>query len=382
MALPLKLTPPRFSLTAPPPRVVLVPDHLFFIRVVPIADAATEADVKSQVELALEGLSPFPLAQLYYAHYWTEGARSALIYAAYRKRFTSEQVEGWADAEMVLPTFATLLTAEVQPSTTIVLTQEESLTAVHWAESTTIPAAVVARSWHADTPPEEKQKMREEVLRAFGGTKKTIDLTAAPVVDVDGGVGEFTFRSGPLEAHFTREKLDHLDVRDKDDLAAIRRARMRDLVLWRSFLTCAAGVGLALLLEIGLIGGRVWERSREARQEKQAPVVAEILRAQSLATRIDELSTKRLRPIEMIELVGVAKQPPSVAFVQTRTSGLYTLNIDARATQPGDVGVYQNTLRQLPQLLKVEVPRQETREGVSDFSLVLTFKPDAFNTTP
>jgi len=154
MALPIKsfaLTPPRFSLTAPPPRVVLVPDHLFFIRVVPIADAATAADVKSQVELALEGLSPFPLAQLYYAHYWKEGARSALIYAAYRKRFTSEQVEGWSDAEMVLPAFATLLTAEIQPSTTIILTQEENLTAVHWGESTTVPAAVVARSWQPDT---------------------------------------------------------------------------------------------------------------------------------------------------------------------------------------------------------------------------------------
>lgn len=377
----LAVTPPRFSLTAPPPRVALLPDHLFFIRLVPIAEGATEADVKSQVELALESLSPFPLAQLYYAHYWTPGARNALIYAAYRKRFTSDQVESWSDAEMVLPTFATFLTAEVQPATTILLTQDEGITALHWSDSTALPSAVIARGWNADTKPEEKQKIREHVLSALGGTKKLIDLTQPPAVEADGSVGEFSFTSGPSEAHFSREQLDHLDVRDKDDLAAIRRARIRDLFLWRAFLTCAAGVGLALLLEIGLIGGRVWQRSREAREEKQAPVVAEILRAQTLATRIEELSTKRLRPIEMIELVGVAKQPPSVAFVQTRTSGLYTLNIDARATQPGDVSVYQNTLRQLPQILKVEIPRQETREGVSDFSLVLTFKPDAFQTS-
>lgn len=379
---PVEATSARFSLTAPPPRVVLLPDHVFFIRIVPVAEAATEADVTGQVELALESLSPFPLAQLYYAHYWAVGARTALIYAAYRKRFTSEQVESWTDAEMVLPTFAAFLTTEVKPATTLVLTQEESITAIHWGDSSAMPTALLARNWGTDTTEAKKLQIRDEVLGALGGTKTIIDLNTLPVVETDGSVGEFAFRSGEIEAHFTREQLDGLDVRDKADLTAIRRARTRDVVLWRSFLACVAGVALAGLLEIGLIGGRIWERSREARAEKQAPVVAEILRAQTLATRIDELSTKRLRPIEMIELVGVAIQPPQLYFVQTRTSGLYTLDIEGQANQPGDVGQYQNSLRQLPQLLKVDVPRLDTREGVATFRLVLTFKPDAFKSTP
>ena len=373
---------PRFSLTAPAPRIVLVPDHLFFIRVVPIADAASATDVTNQVELTLESLSPFPLAQLYYAHYWVPGARSALIYAAYRKRFTSEQVESWLDAEVVLPTFASLLTAEVGVSTTVVLTQEESLTAIHWGESSAMPAAVVARNWSADTSEQAKQQIRDEVLASFGETKTVIDLITPPVAELDGSVGEFAFKSGPIEAHYTREQLDDLDVRDKSDLAAIRRARGRDVFLWRAFLACAAGVFLAGLLEIGLIGGRFWQRSREAVEARQAPLVAEILRAQTLATRIDEFSSKRLRPIEMIELVGTSKQPPSLFFLQTRTSGLYALDIEGQANQPGEVGQYQDSLRQIPELLKVEVPRQETREGVSTFRMLITFKPDAFKNTP
>lgn len=372
---------PRFSLVAPAPRVVLLPDHLFFIRVVPIADAATAADVTSQIELTLESLSPFPLAQLYYAHYWVKGARTAVLYAAYRKRFTNDQVESWADAEMVLPAFASLLTAEVSPFTTVVLTEEECVTAIHWGASSAMPAAVVARSWEADTTAEEKQQIREEMLSSFEETKTTVELTTLPVVEPDGSVGEFAFRTGALEAHFTREQLDDLDVRDKSDLAAIRRARVRDVFLWRAFLTCAAGVLLAGLLELGLVGGRFWQRSREAVEARQAPLVAEILRAQSLATRIEELSTKRLRPIEMIELVGSSKQPPSLFFLQTRTTGLYTLDIEGQANQPGEVGQYQDILRQIPELLKVEVPRQETREGVSNFRMVLTFKPDAFTHT-
>lgn len=382
MLKPVEAPSPRFSLTAPPPRVVLLPDHLFFIRVVPIAETATAADVTGQVELALESFSPFPLAQLYYAHYWVPGARTAVIYAAYRKRFTTEDVESWADAEMVLPTFASLLTTEVKPSTTLLLTQEESLTAVHWSDSSATPAAVLARSWETDAPEAKKLRIRDEVLRALGGTKTTIDLVAQPTLETDGSVRDFAFHSGEIEAHFTREQLDGLDVRDKADLSAIRRARTRDVVLWRSFLSCVAGLALACLLEVGLVGGRVWERSRQAREEKQAPVVAEILRAQTLATRIEELSTKRLRPIEMIELVGVAKQPPSVYFVQTRTSGLNTLDIEAQANQPAEVGQYTDNLRQLPQLLKVDVARLDTREGVSQFRLLLTFKPDVFRAAP
>ena len=69
---------PRFSLTAPPPKVVLLPDAQFFTRVVPVEGVATAAEVAAQVELALEALAPFPLAQMYHGHFWKPGAKHAL----------------------------------------------------------------------------------------------------------------------------------------------------------------------------------------------------------------------------------------------------------------------------------------------------------------
>src|SRR6266700_455975 len=101
----------------PPPKVVLLPDGMFFTRALPIAAGATAAEVTGQVELALEALSPFPLTQLYYGYYWKPGSERAFAFAAYRRRFTAEQSDTWAGAELVLPTFAAVFGAEVAPAT-------------------------------------------------------------------------------------------------------------------------------------------------------------------------------------------------------------------------------------------------------------------------
>src|SRR5436190_23391930 len=88
------------------PRIAVLPDAMFFTRTVPVAAAATAAQVSAQVELALEALSPFPVAQLYHGYYWKPGLDRALIFASYRRRFTTEQTAGWGAAELVVPAFA------------------------------------------------------------------------------------------------------------------------------------------------------------------------------------------------------------------------------------------------------------------------------------
>src|SRR2546423_6711550 len=87
----------------PPPRIALLPDALFFTRAIPIAASATAAEAAVQVELALEAIAPFPLAQLYYGWFWLPGADHAFAYSAYRRRFTSGQSASWAGAEFVFP---------------------------------------------------------------------------------------------------------------------------------------------------------------------------------------------------------------------------------------------------------------------------------------
>src|SRR5208337_3699499 len=93
----------------PPPRVALVPDAVFFSRSIAVPAGASGDDVVAQVGIALEALSPFPLPQLYHGYYRPAGAGRALAFAAYRRRFTADQLAEWSGAEHVMPAFAAIL---------------------------------------------------------------------------------------------------------------------------------------------------------------------------------------------------------------------------------------------------------------------------------
>jgi hypothetical protein len=369
---------PRFSLTAPPPKIVLLPDAQFFTRVIPMESATTAAEVAAQVELSLEGLAPFPLAQMYHGHFWKEGAKHALVFAAYRKRFTGEQTDEWHDAEIAMPVFSAVLAAKVGPATTVILNAEDSVTAVHWRAADDVPATVITRPLPPEAGDAARAALRDELMRAVGESLKVEEVNAAPVFDADSNEGELAFKAGELETSFTREQLDALDVRDKDDLIARRRARSRDLLLWRIFLGSAAAIAFALLLEVGLVGGKFWQKSRVAVVAQRAPVVAEINRANELATSIEELSTNRLLPFEMIDLVK-AKRPDSVVFtrITTLADTLYTLDVWGQAGISSDVLAYQTALNGLPECQQVEVVEQGTISGRTTFRFKVTFKPES-----
>jgi len=112
--------------------------------------------------------------------------------------------------------------------------------------------------------------------------------------------------------------------------------------------------------------------------------VTNIETAQNLTARINELSTKRLLPFEMLGVVA-EKKPKEVTFVRTTTSGLYGLAIEAYATAPAAVSAYQAALSALPSLASVEVRDQRSRDNVMNFTLAVAFKPEAIKpavTTP
>jgi hypothetical protein len=104
--------------------------------------------------------------------------------------------------------------------------------------------------------------------------------------------------------------------------------------------------------------------------------VQAIMTAQGLANRINELSTKRLRPFEMLTLLN-EKRPASIQFLRATTNGLYTLEVDAQTSAPSDVGGYQAALNAAPGCASVAVRDLRMRNGVATFTLVVTFQPAA-----
>ena len=377
----------------PPPKVALLPDGLFFTRALPITAGATPAEAAAQVELALEAVSPFPIAHVYYGYFWTPGADNAFVFAAYRRRFTTDQTAAWDGAELVLPAFAALLGAKVEPATTLVLASPEGLTAVHWAAGPA-PAAVLFRPFppppaedseeSAATVAADRSRLRDELIRAVGGSKTVIDLAAPPAAEPAHSDREIVFRSGDFVSRLPTAVTVALDVRDKADLAAFRSARRRDVILWRVALGCAAAFALLIIGEFALVGGKEWQKVRLAKQNAQRPLVEKIMTSQQLATRIDELATKRLLPFEMIYIVN-EKRPPEIQFTRAYTrqeKGIYTLFVEAKTNNAGQMSLFQSALEKLPACEKVEMLNQNLRGDTATFTLVVTFKPDMLKPGP
>jgi hypothetical protein len=361
----------------PPPRVAILPDAVFFSRSVPVAADATREQVVSEVGLALEALSPFPLAQLYFGYYWTPGAAQALAFASYRRRFTVDQTAEWAASQHVMPAFAAVLGSDVQPATTVILSAPEGLTAVHWGKDK-VPSLVLHRVLAPEATEEERAKARSELIRDAGEARTVVDAPSPPVAQPSRSDREVSFAAGVLRSKFDAGTTAALDVRDKADMAALARARRRDVLLWRVAMGSVVACLVLLVGEAGFFGAGLWEKARIAKVGAQRAEVARIMSDQELAYRIDELSTKRLLPLEMISVVA-AKKPASMQFLRATatTSSLYTIQIEAQTSNAGEIGGLKTALEQTPGCAHVEIRDQLMRNNVASFTLLVTFKPTA-----
>ena len=367
----------------PPPKVALLPDSVFFVRAVPVSAEAEAAPggVAAQVELAMEGVSPFPLAHLYHGYYWVPGSPHALAFAAYRRRFTAEQVASWDGAEVVMPAFAALLSAQVAPATTVILASEGGLTAIHWGDGP-VASWVGFQPLAPEATEEQRTAAREALIRSAGGAKTVVDLVEAPAAQSRRSDREIVFRSGELVSRLPLEAAAAADVRDKEQLASIRRGRRRDEVIWRVGIGCVAAFVVMAVLALALVGGGLWQKSRLRVVRFQQPVVDNIMTAQDLARKIGELSTRRLLPIEMIQMVHPRRFGTTIQFLSASTSGLTTLTVTAQTANAGEISSYRNSLEALPACEKVEIRDLRSQNGNTSFTLVVTFKPDGLHPSP
>lgn len=366
----------------PPPKVALLPDAAFFTRAIPISADAGAAEAAGQIELGLEAVSPFPLTQLYYGWFWQPGSAHALVFAAYRRRFTSEQTAEWDGAEVVLPSFAAALGAEVEPGTTLVLGAPEGITAVHWGAGV-VPTQVLTRLVAPEAGEEERTQIRAELVAAMGGSKKVMELTAPLAPDPVKNDREIVFRAGDFVSRLSAATGTAADVRDKAELAALRGAHRRDVVLWRVTLGLAASLVVLALGEVGLFAGRMWHQVRERQFAAQKPLVEKVTSIHELTNKIEELATKRLMPLEMMtQLTGLdlERKPAEIQFTRIQADqsrGLYTIFVEGRTSNAAQVSAYEATLRKLPSIARIDAPISQVRGDQAQFTLTAVFKPEA-----
>jgi len=364
------------------PEVILLPAERFFVRVVPLAPDAPAA---TQVELALEGFSPFPLAQLYYGWLCAPGRDRVLVFAAYRKKFSPEETAEWEQAAHVLPAFLALLGDHPTSPTIRLWTMDGILTAAALDGQGALPVAVLSR--HTEEPAGAAQ--REALLAEL---RERTGLTSAAVREFAGAARwqrtagrqglqlEVSGRADTpgLATSFSKEELEMLDVRDRGFLVEHRKTQRRDQWLWRGFRFCLAGLAVMAAGEIALAAAGGWLKKLQDSMQEHTAEVRKIELAQALSTRIGELAQRRLRPFEMLALANQSR-PASIQFERAATAGLDTLEIEARTGNAADVGQYEAALRAAPDVTAVELRDLRSREGMTSFGLTITFKAEALH---
>ena len=153
------------------------------------------------------------------------------------------------------------------------------------------------------------------------------------------------------------------------------------MVLWRATVAAIAACLALALGELALFGAGFWEKARVTKVAAQRNTVTHVKDEQELAGRIDDLSTKRLLPLEMISIVSpevaLPKNPTAIQFLHATANTLDTIQINAQTTNAGEIAGYKAALEQTAGVDHVEIHDQRARDNVVTFTLIVTFKPGA-----
>jgi Tfp pilus assembly protein PilN len=368
---------PKFNLRSPL-AAVFAPTERFFLRLVPLAP---DLPAVGQVELALEGLAPFPLGQLYWGYCVAPDRTQAFVYAAHRRRFTAAETAAWAQADLVVPDILALIGAAYSRPTVAVFAGDRSLGGAAWSGRAPWPVAVHSRSF-AEPP---SKAMRQQFAAELAAKAQ---LTGAPVRFLAGRpqarnegeslILELAGADGSVLVATTlvRAAQPALDVRDRDFLAGRRRDQNRGEAIGRVLMGGLAAAVLALACDVGALALRGLNGTQYRRAQQQAPFVQELETAHALSSRIDELAHRRLRFFEMLSSINELR-PRSIQFTRTGTNGQRMLEIEAQTNSADDVGTFETALRKLATLDKVEIRDLRARDGVTTFALSVAFRSDS-----
>ncbi len=370
---------------APPTRLAaLLPDGHFFVRPVTVAPDATPEVVAEQVELALESLSPFPVAQLYHGLYWLPGSTRALVFAAYRKRFSAEETAAWSEAEVVMPSFAVLLAAPAPAGAVRVLMSADAITIFHWGDESPVPSQAIIHPLAPETPEAERLAARDQLLRTVA-TGATVEEWAPPALRSMTDSRQTTFTAGENEVIIAPDLIATLDVRDKVELAERNRAHTNDIMLWRGFLALAGVIVLCVVGQGAVWYGESKVGERTAEVQARDKVVAEIQATKAAADQIAQVTARRLLPLEMLNLVR-EKRPENIVLLNTSakinvTDNSYTLQATGTTTVPDEVEAFKTALNTLPDCT-ADIQTTTQQADTTRFTVIVTFAAEAVQPEP
>ena len=172
------------------------------------------------MELALEGLTPFAVAQLSTGTSRCRAPGGCWSMRPIARKFTVEDAEAWAEADVVLPEFAACLgLCRKSP----IRCSSQGRIASRRSVGT---GATRCRRWcgpggsRPNAPAGERAAMEAELAAPMKGFPVPVKVAAQTEMVSRIGDRGLEFSVGGLVSRFDSTQLDAMDVRDKADLAA------------------------------------------------------------------------------------------------------------------------------------------------------------------
>jgi len=370
------------------PEVCLLPAAQFFLRVVERPAELPAKEWEAYAELALEGMSPFPIEQLAWGWYTQPDSRRLLIFAAHHDRLAKRAPAGWEDAEQALPgLLAVLGPARNASPGPVVVAVAGNLVAARRDALDPLPA-----EFHAEPiagNPEDPAAIAAAIA-ALAARAPSLGLRADTAVRFAteaslsrGGGCRISTRpqvSGSSEdapTELSETQTWAADVRDASFKALARRRRQTLRIADFAVAGALAFAALLLLIQLSTFGFRWSHDVRQKRFLAQSETVSRLQAKQALGVKIEQFAQQELQPLVMLEVLN-RYRPRSLHFTRTATEGFNRLRIEGEATNAAAVNTFNDLLAAAPEIAETRVERVVAREGRAPFTLVVTFEPAAF----
>jgi hypothetical protein len=356
---------------------VLLPGEKFFVRRIQLTPGQNAA---LQVELALETFGPFSPGQIFHGFCASRDGTQALLFAAYRKNFTAEEIASWATADVVLPEFALWLAQATPPAAGSWLYEDDDgLQLIAW-DGGELPAGLFFRKTDYTASEIAAGELLDEASKRLGvPTGSPRRLGGNFVIEKWSKEGLSLKLDKPgqtMTALLPVAMARSMDVRDKAELASLSQQQKRTLWLWRAFVGIAAGMILCVVAEIGLqVAGKFLDRQQEA-LKANAGNVQKIEQANTLAARMEKMAGQRFKLIGMLAALNDARpKTNSLIFTRLTINSATQIEVEAQTNNASDPAEYEKALRKSPEIAKFELRKQELRNGMTTFQFLVEFKP-------
>ncbi len=367
------------------PSIIFIPGEYFFVEQVLAIDELAEKDLDSFAEIKLEGVSPFPLDQLYWGYVYNKINHSLFLYAMYVGRLSAEEANKILSDEVsyIFPSFLAALEYQYSEPTINFIASGNSLSAVFWNGNEPFPLQI-------ETIPvkESLDQSREELLKTLDVQNFAIEpgfwkLEKAEILPNRSVRFENSYHSGSEESSKPNHTFElngkegstwDADIRSREITRLKYKEQKITRIIWIAGLSVLVVFGLLVVGEVFGLIGKIYLNTKESRFSAQASKVKLIEGQESLAQKIEQISKRNYTPFQMLELLNDSR-PKNVYFTSITLGNENNVILDGASASVDDLNKYTDDLHKTQLIEKFEVSQIASRQGRVTFKMDVKFNP-------